>query len=76
MKPSTLTVAQIIGLWPTAEAFGDDLELKRRGDHARVMKVRGRIPRHRWPKAIEAAKRRGITLTETDLERAHMERAG
>lgn len=76
MKPSTLTVAQIIGLWPTAEAFGDDLELKRRGDHARVMKVRGRIPRQRWPKAIEAAKRRGIALTETDLERAHMERVG
>lgn len=65
------TVADVIGLWPTSEAFGDDLGLKRRGDHARVMKVRGRIPRDRWPKVIEGAKRRGIPVDEHTLEAVH-----
>lgn len=72
------TVVEIIELWPTSEAFGDDLGLKRRGDHARVMKVRGRIPRHHWPRVLEAAKKRGLPLNEGVLEAAHarkMERA-
>jgi hypothetical protein len=64
-------VADIFGLWPSAEALGEDLGLKRRGDHARVMKVRGRIPRNHWPKLLDAAQKRRITLTERDLERVH-----
>ena len=71
MATRTTSVAEIIELWPTSEAFGDDLGLKRRGDHARVMKVRGRIPRHHWPRVLEAAKNRGLPLDEDILEAAH-----
>jgi hypothetical protein len=70
-----ITVAEIIGKWPSAEAFGLDLDLKHRGDHARVMKVRGRIPRAHWPRVLEAAKSRGIALTEADLLAAHEQQA-
>lgn len=70
------SVADIIGMWPTAEAFGDDLGLKRRGDHARVMKVRGRIPRHHWPRVLEAALKRKFHLTEKILEAAHVRANG
>jgi len=65
------SVAEVIELWPSSEAFGDDLGLKRRGDHARVMKVRRRIPRRHWPQVLEAAERRGLPLSRADLERAH-----
>lgn len=71
MNPADTNVATIIGLWPTTEAFADDLGLKRGADHARVMKVRGRIPKGRWPAVLEAAQRRGLPLTEQMLERAN-----
>lgn len=71
MQKDPKTVADIIGLWPNSEAFAEDLGLKRGGDHARVMKVRGRIPRYHWPRVLEGAARRHIPLTERLLERAH-----
>ena len=71
MQTKAETVADIIGLWPNSEAFAEDLQLKRGGDHARVMKVRGRIPRDHWPRVLEGAARRRIPLTEGMLERAH-----
>lgn len=64
------TVADVIGLWPSAEAFGDDLGLKWRS-YGRVMRLRGRIPRDHWPKVVESALRRGYPVTEQTLERVH-----
>jgi hypothetical protein len=69
-QPAT-GIATIIGLWPTTQTFADDLGLKRGADHARVMKVRRRIPRRHWPRVLEAAQARGIPLTQQTLETAH-----
>jgi hypothetical protein len=57
--------SSIIDLWPSAEHFADDLGLKFRS-HARVMKMRGRIPNKYLEAVTEAAKRRGIVLPETE----------
>ena len=65
------TPSNIIDLWPNSARFGEDLGLKRGGDHARVMKVRNRIPRKHWPRALEAAQARGLHLTEEMLITAH-----
>lgn len=64
------SVADIIGMWPSAEAFSEDIGLKYRS-HGRVMKMRGRIPRAHWPKIIESARRREIPLSEQTLADAH-----
>jgi len=58
-------------MWPSSYAFGDDLGLKRGGDHARVMKRRGRIPEVYWPKVLKAAHQRGIPLSKEVLAAAH-----
>jgi hypothetical protein len=71
MTDTGTSVITIIGLWPTTAAFASDLGLKRGADHARVMKVRRRIPRHRWSRVLEAAQARGIDLTRQALESAH-----
>jgi len=75
-RPHPKSAADIVRRWPSAEAFGVDLGLKRRGDHARVMMVRGRIPRSYWPRVLDCAHQRGIELTEADLEAAHRRRRG
>lgn len=62
----------IIEKWPNAEIFASDLGLKR-DSHGRVMKVRNRIPLAHWPKLLEAARVRGIDLSEGDLAQAHLE---
>lgn len=36
-------------------------------NHVRQMKLRRSIPVRHWPKLIDAAKRKGVTLTEADL---------
>lgn len=64
------SVADVIDLWPSAEAFGDDIGLKWPG-HGRVMKVRGRIPSKHWPRVVEQAARRGLPVTEDLLRRIH-----
>jgi hypothetical protein len=64
------TVADLIELWPSAEVFGADIGLKWPG-HARVMKLRGRIPDDYWPKVVAAARQRGIPVTEQVLKRIH-----
>jgi hypothetical protein len=66
-----LTVRDLIKLWPNAEAFAADLGLKNGGSHARVMKMRGSIPRVYWPAMVEAAGRRGFALTEEQIKTAH-----
>lgn len=68
-----LTPSDIIGLWPNAARFGEDLGLKRAGDHARVMKVRNRIPRQHWPRVLQAAAERNLPVTEELLKTAHGE---
>jgi hypothetical protein len=65
-----ITVSDIIEMWPSAEIMADDLALKYRS-HARVMKVRGRIPQQHWPRLLSAAMLRNIPLTERMLEEAH-----
>ena len=67
------TPSDIIDLWPNATRFGEDLGLKRTGDHARVMKVRNRIPKQHWPRVIEAAAARNLPVTEELLKAAHGE---
>lgn len=57
--------ASIIDLWPSAEHFASDIGL-RFPSHARVMKVRGRIPKKYLPLVEQAAKRRGIDLPEME----------
>jgi len=66
-----MTVDKLISLWPSAEVFADDIGLKWRS-HARVMKVRGRIPRRYWPAVVDAAKARGIKgVSIKQLENIH-----
>ncbi len=67
----TLNARQIIGLWPNSDVLGEDLGLKRGGDHVRIMRLRGRIARSHWDRMLEAARRRGIDLTADMLEAAH-----
>lgn len=64
------TVSQIIEQWPSAETFADDIGLKHRS-HARVMKLRGSIPRRYWLLVIDAAAKRGIRLDEASLSASH-----
>lgn len=59
MSTPISTVSDLIKLWPSAEVFGDDLNLKYRS-YGRVMRFRGRIPERRWPDVVAAAERRGI----------------
>lgn len=66
-----MTVDRLIELWPSAEKFADDIGLKWRS-HARVMKIRGRIPRRYWQTVVQAAETRGISgITIDELERIH-----
>ncbi len=53
--------ASIIDLWPSAEHFAADIGLKY-PSHARVMKVRNRIPPAYEDKIVKAAAARGIVL--------------
>lgn len=64
------SICSIIAMWPSAEVFGDDLGLKFRS-YGRHMRRRGVIPKKHWIKVLEAAQRRGISLTEADLIAAH-----
>ena len=57
--------AAIIDLWPSAEHFAQDIGL-RFPSHARVMKLRGRIPKKYLSLVEQAAKRRGIDLPEVE----------
>lgn len=59
----------IIERWPSAEQFSADIGLKY-PSHARVMKVRDSIPVSYWPKVLEKARERSISLTEADLASA------
>ncbi len=66
-----MTVDSLIALWPSAEIFADDIGLKWRS-HARVMKIRGRIPHRYWQSIVDAAKARGINgISIKQLERIH-----
>jgi hypothetical protein len=51
----------IISLWPTVVAFASDIGLKDTS-HARLMRLRGRIPERHRDRIIEAAKERGISI--------------
>jgi hypothetical protein len=68
------TVSGIISLWPSTRSFAEDLGLKYGPDHARVMKVRQRIPRHHWQRLLSCAKERGIEISEHDLQAANTRR--
>ena len=71
MTTRPASVAEIIGLWPSAEILADDLGFKYRS-RPRVMKHRGRIPRDHWDALVEAAERRGIEGVTLDvLESVH-----
>jgi hypothetical protein len=61
--------ASIIDLWPSAEQFAADIGLKY-PSHARVMKVRGRIPPAYEQRIIAAASARGIELPAQPLKGA------
>jgi hypothetical protein len=64
------SVADLIELWPSAEAFSADIGLKWPG-HGRVMKLRSRIPREHWPRVVAAAAVRDLPVTEDLLQRLH-----
>lgn len=66
-------VARIISLWPSAEHYAADIGLKY-PSYARVMKMRRRIPTRYWAVTLAAAEKRGLALTEQDLEAAHARR--
>ena len=53
------TVAELIGLWPSAEVFARDLKLKHTS-HGRMMRNRGSIHPRWWNLVVDAAERRGI----------------
>lgn len=66
-----VSVPDLIGLWPSAEVFSDDLGLKYRS-HGRLMKLRGSIPRARWDAVVVAASKRDIPgVNHRLLERLH-----
>jgi len=69
---SLTTPADVIDLWPSAEAFAADIGLKHRG-HGRVMKLRGAIPSGHWDAVEAAAKLRGLSVSHDDLVRIHVE---
>jgi hypothetical protein len=65
-------IKELIGKWPNADAFADDLGLKWAGGHARLMKMRNRIPRVYWPEVVAGAAKRGIPNIDQGLiERLH-----
>lgn len=69
----TRTFADIIAMWPSAETLSEDLGLKYRS-HARIMKLRNSIPEIYWPFVLQAARRRGIPLTQDMLLEAGRQR--
>ena len=66
-----MTPIDIIGRWPSAEAFAKAIGLKY-PSYARIMKMRGRIPRVHWPAVVEASAEIGQPLTRADIEAAHV----
>lgn len=52
------TYADIIGLWPSAEALADDIGES--GVTVRAWRNRGSIPSSRWLDIVAAAERRGL----------------
>lgn len=50
--------ADIINLWPTAEAFAQDIEIE--GQLARAMKRRNNIDQKYWVDVVSAAENRDI----------------
>lgn len=64
-----ITFRSIIDRWPSAEKLNADLGLKTYS-HARMMKRRNNIPIVYWPRMLEAAKKRGISLTRLELASA------
>lgn len=53
------TVAELIGLWPSAEQFARDLGLKHTS-HGRAMRARGSIHPRWWDAVVLAASKRGF----------------
>ena len=54
------THADVMALWPTAQALADDLPADLGGAAVRHWKREGRIPAHRFDDVISAAKKRGF----------------
>jgi hypothetical protein len=65
----SMDATDIIGLWPSIRSFARDTGLDY--GHARMIKVRNRIPLKRWPTVLKAARRRGISLTMEQLAAAN-----
>lgn len=59
------TYADIIGLWPSAEALGDDIGES--GVTVRAWRNRNSIPAYRWLDIVEAADARGIAGITLDV---------
>lgn len=57
--------ADIIGLWPTAEALGSDIG--ETGLVVRAWKRRNNIPSEHWAAIIRAAGHRGFVAVTADL---------
>jgi hypothetical protein len=58
------TYADIIGLWPSAEALGDDIGES--GVTVRAWRNRNSIPAYRWLDIVKAADARGIEGVSLD----------
>lgn len=56
---------ELIGLWPTAEAFAQDLGIS--GQHARAMKRRNNIDQKYWVGVVEAAIKRGFSGVDYEV---------
>lgn len=52
------TISDLIGRWPTIQAFADDIEVGL--EAASAMKKRNRIASHHWTRVMSAAENRGI----------------
>lgn len=65
-----MTPIDIIDRWPSAEAFAKAIGLKY-PSYARIMKMRGRIPRVHWHAVAEASVAIGKPLTVAQIADAH-----
>lgn len=68
-KINMQAVHDIFAFWPTIAAFAQDLDLN--PDAVRKWKKFGRIPQEAWGAVIEAAGKRGKTLTLADIVAAN-----
>lgn len=64
------TVSDIIGLWPSAEAFSKAIGLKY-PSYGRVMRLRGRIPRVHWPMVAKEAAKIAKPISVSEIEAVH-----